>query len=172
MNNIYRFFASGAYISYLPTALLKNNKNTGAGLLGSLEGFLLFLFFMPQCPLYQTVVTVVFILFAVFISQKAVFGGGREDDPKIVIDEIAGFFVAAAFLPKDGFAVISAFILFRIFDTLKPYPIKKLEKLAQGVSPQAQKKYYLNGLCIVLDDIVAGIFANALTRIFIYFNLF
>ncbi len=170
-NKFLRFLASGAYISYLPTAILRNKKNTGAGLLGSLEGFLLYLFFMPQNPRAQFIIIIIFILFAVFVSQKAVFAEGGEDNPKIVIDEIAGFFTAAAFLPKEGLAVIAAFILFRIFDTVKPYPIKKLEGLARNVAPSLQSKYYLSGACVVLDDIVAGLFANVFTLALIYFNL-
>ena len=84
---------------------------------------------------------------------------------------LAGFFTAAAFLPKGGPAVISAFILFRIFDTVKPYPIKKLEGLARHASPALQNRYYLSGARIVLDDIAAGLFANLLTLALIYFNL-
>ena len=41
-NRFLKFFATGAYISYLPTAILKNKKNTGAGLLGTFEGLILF----------------------------------------------------------------------------------------------------------------------------------
>ena len=55
MSNFWlKFFATGAFISYIPTAILKNKKNSGAGLLGTFEAFVLFLFFMPSNPLHRS----------------------------------------------------------------------------------------------------------------------
>ena len=129
--NIFKFFASGAFISYLPTAILKNRKNTGAGLLGSIEAFLIYLFLGPLSFWAYFFLLMGIILFSIYISQKVQFKGA-EDNPKIVIDEIAGFFVSAAFLPYSLKTAILALVLFRIFDTTKLAFIKKAEWLTEG----------------------------------------
>ena len=54
---------------------------------------------------------------------------GEKDSHKIVVDEIAGFFVSMAFVPFRPLPVAAAFLLFRIFDVLKPPPIRRLQEL-------------------------------------------
>ena len=71
-----------------------------------------------------------------------------KDSPLIVIDEFAGMFFALAFLPKQFGVIIIAFILFRIFDVSKLYPIKLVENKLSG------------GLGIVADDVIAGLLTN------------
>jgi len=156
---VINFFASGACISYLPTAILKNKKNTGAGLLGSFEAFLIYLFLGPFNTWQYIFLLIGIILFSVYIAQKADFNG-VEDDPKIVIDEIAGFFTAAAFVPFSFNTALAALILFRIFDTTKILFIKKAENFASKFPQETRKKYCLKGVEIVLDDILAGLYAN------------
>ena len=72
-----------------------------------------------------------------------------KDPGKVVIDEVAGQMIALlsvpAFLP-GWWAVISAFLLFRLFDIWKPYPIRQLEALESGLG-------------IMADDLVAGVYA-------------
>ncbi|MBW2065999.1 MAG: phosphatidylglycerophosphatase A [Deltaproteobacteria bacterium] len=87
-------------------------------------------------------------LWASGVSHKLL---GRKDPPEIVIDEIAGFLVTLSLLPLSWVTVISGFLLFRAFDILKPFPIKRLERLGGGAG-------------IVLDDILAGIYANLCLR--------
>ena len=165
--NALKFFASGAFISYLPTAILKNKKNTGAGLLGSIEAFLIYLLLGPISCWAYLFLLIGIILFATYISQKVQFEGA-EDNPKIVIDEIAGFFVAAAFLPYSLKTAILALVLFRIFDTTKLAFIKKAESFAAGLPQETRKKYCLKGTEIVLDDVLAGICANLILWILIF----
>lgn len=161
------FFASGAYISYLPTAILKNKKNTGAGLLGSLEAFLIYLFCGPYSFWGYLFFLIGLICFAIYVSQKAQFEGA-EDNPKIVIDEIGGFFVAVAFLPYSFTTAILGLILFRIFDTTKILFIKKAEVLASKIPQETRKKYCLKGVEIVLDDLIAGIYANLILWVLVF----
>ena len=165
--NALKFFASGAFISYLPTAILKNKKNTGAGLLGSIEAFLVYILFGPISLWAYLFLLIGIILFATYVSQKVQFEG-VEDNPKIVIDEIAGFFVAAAFLPYSLKTAIFALILFRIFDTTKLAFIKKAENFAAKLSQETRKKYCLKGTEIVLDDVLAGICANLILWILFF----
>ena len=172
MNNFWlKFFATGAFISYIPTAILKNKKNSGAGLLGTFEAFLLFLFFMPENHLHQAMAILGTILFAVYISDRVDFGDGKKDNPKIIIDEIAGYFTAMFFLPHDLLIMILAFILFRIFDTTKLSFIRKAEKFGEDFPPQTKKKFYINGAAVVFDDVLAGIVSNLIIWCLITINL-
>ena len=72
----------------------------------------------------------------------------KKDPSEIVIDEVAGFLLATALLPFSWLALGLVFFLFRFFDILKPYPIKHLERLRGGIG-------------IVMDDILAGLYACA-----------
>jgi phosphatidylglycerophosphatase A len=76
---------------------------------------------------------------------KEVFGA---DDPKqVVIDECAGQFVTFLFVPLTFKTLLLGFVLFRLFDIVKPYPVYKFEALD-------------GGLGITMDDIIAGVLAN------------
>ena len=83
---------------------------------------------------------------------------GVHDAPEIVIDEVAGMWIAMLplwHLGADYILVVLAFILFRIFDILKPWPIGWLDKQVSG------------GFGVMVDDIVAGILAAAGIEIFV-----
>ena len=89
---------------------------------------------------------------AIFISVAVLTSGlsrkliGREDPPEIVIDEAAGFAVTLFLLPLSWFSLSLGFLLFRLFDIFKPFPIRRLEKIKGGIG-------------IVLDDLLAGVYA-------------
>jgi len=143
-----RMAASGFFISYLPAAILKGRKCTGAGLLGSILAFLL-IFLLPASAAGQIVFLAAFILFSIWIADRAAYE--IHDDPRIVIDEIAGFWTAALLLPREPIPLLAAFVLFRTFDTLKPFGIKKIEGLEGGKG-------------IVLDDIASGLVSNLIVQ--------
>jgi len=71
---------------------------------------------------------------------------GKEDPGHVVIDEVAGQFVALMLLPAEFRYVLLAFVLFRVFDILKPPPVRQLERLH-------------GGLGIMVDDVAAGVYA-------------
>ena len=71
---------------------------------------------------------------------------GREDPGQVVIDEVAGQWFALAACPVDIRPVLLAFALFRLFDIVKPWPARQLERLH-------------GGLGIMMDDVAAGIYA-------------
>lgn len=166
-----KFFATGAFISYIPTAILRNKKNSGAGLLGTFEAFVLFLFFMPGDKLYQAMTTLGVILLAVYVSDKVKFKDDKKDNPKIVIDEIAGYFTAMFFLPHDFLIMFLAFVLFRVFDTTKLAFIKKAENFGQNLPEKRKNKFYVNGAAVVLDDVLAGVISNLIIWCLIYLKL-
>jgi phosphatidylglycerophosphatase A len=133
-DRISRWFATCSYIGYLPVA-----PGTWGSLLAS-----------SIICLYPRVVNPLIILLfgfaAVVTAERA--RGGEEDPGYIVIDEFVGVLVTMAFHLATICTVVAGFILFRAFDILKPYPIRRLERLPGGWG-------------IVADDVLAGVFANA-----------
>ena len=73
---------------------------------------------------------------------------GRKDPGHVVIDEVAGQLFALIAIPADWGHTLVAFLLFRLFDILKPWPIRQLERLPKGTG-------------IMLDDVAAGLLALA-----------
>ena len=142
------FLATGFYVGNIPFA---------PGTFGSLLGLPL-CFILAGIQLPPAIIAVVlFIGLAVWVSNNAARTLKRKDPGCIVIDEIAGMMVTLIGVPVHLTSVIIGFILFRILDIAKPFPIRMIDKRLSG------------GLGIVADDVVAGIFANMLTRISLIF---
>ncbi|HOI44194.1 MAG TPA: phosphatidylglycerophosphatase A [Candidatus Aminicenantes bacterium] len=79
----------------------------------------------------------------------------RQKDPsRIVVDEAAGQMLTLIAFPGDWTALLCAFLLFRFFDVLKPFPIRRLEKLPRGWG-------------IMADDLGAALFAVILARLYL-----
>ncbi len=78
----------------------------------------------------------------------------KEDPRTVVIDEAAGQFIALFMLSPQWTLCVASFFLFRLFDIVKPYPIKRVETFPRGFG-------------IMLDDIVAAIFAGILINLFL-----
>jgi phosphatidylglycerophosphatase A len=95
-------------------------------------------------------------LFALFIVQKSIKHFKEKDPSIIVIDEVAGMFVTMCMISMTPLNIFLGFLLFRFFDILKPLGIKKVEKIG-------------GPLGIVLDDVVAGLFANLGLQLFLKF---
>ena len=89
------------------------------------------------------------ILGGIWLCGSAARDLGVHDHPGIVWDEIAGFLLTMVAAPSGWYWVAIGFLLFRLFDIWKPWPIRWLDREIGG------------GLGIMLDDIVAGLFAAA-----------
>ena len=74
-----------------------------------------------------------------------------KDPGEVVSDEVAGFMVTLYLLPFSWPFLAGGFVLFRLLDILKPFPIRRLERLPGGAG-------------VVLDDVAAGILANLILR--------
>jgi phosphatidylglycerophosphatase A len=74
---------------------------------------------------------------------------GRRDPSVIVIDEVAGMLVSVLLLPRTLPVLLTAFLLFRLFDIWKPFPVRESQAL-------------LGGLGVMLDDLIAGVYALVL----------
>ena len=85
-------------------------------------------------------------------------GSGFKDPQFVVIDEVAGQLVALIAVPLAWKSFLAGFILFRVFDIWKPFPIRRLERLPEGTG-------------IVVDDLGAGLYALAVMHLLLYFGL-
>jgi len=147
--NINTFLATFFGIGFLPKM---------PGTWGSLAAFGLYLlipasFFLGFNLIFSLPVLLLFCLLAVFVSSKAeeILG---HDSGHIVIDEVSGYFVSVMFLPHNWLIGLYGFILFRVFDIAKPFPINHLQKLPRGWG-------------VVADDILAGVYACILLQLLI-----
>ncbi len=100
------------------------------------------------------------LLVATAIAALAIWSAGRaevvfggKDHSRIVIDEVAGMTTAALFVPATWLAAILVFVIFRVFDVLKPYPAGLIDRRGRG------------GFGVVGDDLVAGAYAGLVTRL-------
>jgi len=143
--------ASGLFVSYPPVKLLPRTFFTGAGILGAAEGWLL-LPLLPTAPLPYAAFLAAATLLAVPVCSRAERAFGRRDEPRIILDEIVGFWFAAAFLPRAFGPLAAAFVLFRLFDVYKPGPIRRLQDLPGGWG-------------VMLDDVAAGALACAVVHL-------
>ena len=137
--------ATGLGISYIaPTG--RGRKWTGAGFLGTVEGLALWAL-LPADPRAYAFVVIAAIAASCWVCGIAEKSLKTHDDSRIVLDEIVGFWVAAAWLPRTWTAALLAFVLFRFFDAVKLPPYKYLERLPGGMG-------------VVMDDVGGGIVAN------------
>lgn len=160
-----RFIATGFFSGYSPWA---------SGTVGSIVGAAFFLIPGFSNPGVLATAIIAGLFLGVYTSKRVAQVEGNRltksaqrakerfqpdgehgPDPSIVvIDEIVGMWVALYAIPLSITSVVIAFVLFRAFDIVKPYPAKQVEQ-------------YPNGWGIMLDDIVAGIYANIATRIIV-----
>jgi phosphatidylglycerophosphatase A len=142
------FLITGAGAGYLPWA---------PGTAGTLVAIPLSLGLnrVAGASLYLALLTLIaFIAFATWLCQigEAIFGG--KDSPRIVVDEIAGFLVANFASPAELKPALLAFLLFRFFDIIKPFPAGRAERISGGPG-------------VILDDLIAGIYALVVLRLFL-----
>lgn len=107
-----------------------------------------------QLSSYAYLLLVVAMFFAgVAICGVATRALGRADPPQVVWDEIVGYLVTMFMAPVGWGWIVVGFLLFRLFDIWKPFPIRQLERRAGG------------GWGVMLDDVVAGVFAFLLLQL-------
>ncbi len=142
--------ATGLGISYIALPAIKGRKWTGSGFMGTVEGILIW-FLLPAAPGPYWVVVVAVSAVACWICGRADRAMGTHDNPRIVLDEVVGVWIAAAGLPREAKPALLAFVLFRIFDAVKLPPYRWLERLP-------------GGLGVVADDLGAGVVASLAAR--------
>jgi phosphatidylglycerophosphatase A len=143
-NDIVVFLATGFFTGFLPTM---------PGTWGTFAGIPLIIINHRLTSIMQAAVAVVFVAFAAYIAGRAEILFEDRDARPIVIDEMVGFLITLLWLPLNFLTLCLGFVLFRLFDIVKPPPIAILEKRLHG------------GWSIVLDDVLAGVFANVTLRL-------
>ena len=108
----------------------------------------------PLAIALAVLVTLIGIPAATQVSR----GAGIKDPQFVVIDEVAGQLAALIAVPLAWKSFLAGFILFRVFDILKPPPVRQLEALPEGTG-------------IVLDDVAAGLYALGFMHLFLHFGL-
>ncbi|MES2673462.1 MAG: phosphatidylglycerophosphatase A [Pseudomonadota bacterium] len=107
-------------------------------------------------PLYVSWLIVTFAL-GVYWCDRSAKLLGVHDHGGIVWDEFVGYWITMFLAPKSWLCVLLGFVLFRIFDIVKPWPIGWLDQKVEG------------GFGIMIDDVLAGLYAFICLQIFIYF---
>jgi phosphatidylglycerophosphatase A len=131
----------------------------GPGTYGSIAAVLLWFgaaHLLHPAPVALAIGTAIAALAATLIGIPAATivarESGREDPGHVVIDEVAGQLIALIAIPADWRHAALSLLLFRLFDILKPPPIRQFERLPEGTG-------------IMLDDVAAGVFALLLAQI-------
>ncbi|RJP80469.1 MAG: phosphatidylglycerophosphatase A [Desulfobacteraceae bacterium] len=143
-------------VIFLATGFYSGKAPFVPGTFGTVVG-LIFCFFLSKVGTAMIIPCLLLVIFlSILIAHKAESLLGSKDPGEIVIDEITGILITMAGLPFTTVNVIAGFILFRVLDIVKPFPIRFLEQKIPG------------GAGIVMDDVAAGIMAGILLRISLY----
>jgi phosphatidylglycerophosphatase A len=138
------FVATVGYCGYSPIA---------PGTVGSAAGLVVYLLvWWTRSPVVE--IGLIVALFAAGVWAGAIaerYFGGIDPGP-VVIDEVMGMLVTLAFIPVTLAGALAGFILFRIFDVIKPFPAGRLERLH-------------GGLGVMADDAMAAVYANLSLRL-------
>ena len=145
MQVLLKHIATLGPIGYIPLA---------PGTFGTLAALVCILAF-PLSFLGHLIFFVTITILGSFAATSAEKALSQKDSSKIIIDEFAGFYIATLAIPHSLPLLITSFLLFRFFDILKPLLIRKLETTLS------------NGMGVMADDILAGIYANMVVQVYL-----
>ncbi len=141
------------FITILATGFGAGLSPVAPGTAGTLVGVLICLICYPMPWAFRLLFVIAISVLSIYVAGQAETLYGKADDQRIVIDEIAGFQVAMLPVAITGLHLCLAFVLFRIFDIWKPFPLGRLQNLPGGWG-------------VVADDIGAGIYAGLILLLF------
>ena len=152
---------------YLATCFPLGNAPFAPGSFGSLLGLAMACGLKPLLPelrgpvdfIVLTGVVLVLSALAWWIIAKAQGYFAKHDDPSIVIDEVVGQLLAIIYFPLTAKSVVIGFLLFRLFDIVKPWPISFVDKRVPGA------------FGVLFDDILAGIAAALVLFLALIFHI-
>ena len=139
------FIGSGFFTGYSPVI---------SGTVGSIAAILFFL--IPGFEKLYIIIPsiVVFTLYGIYLGNKFEIKYGK-DPAECTVDEVVGTWISLIALPKTIGIIITAFLLWRILDVIKPPPARNLEKLK-------------GGLGIMIDDVISGIYTLIIMHLIVY----
>lgn len=143
IKNLYKFIGSGFLTGYVPLM---------PGTFGSALGLLLFFFVYQQLFVIKLLIIIIIFVLGIYLGNKFEIYYGK--DPKqFTLDEFVGTWIAFLFVPNNLLWWISAFVIWRFFDIVKPFPANRAENL-------------IGGLGIMLDDVISGMYSLIIIYIF------
>ncbi|MGA7838614.1 MAG: phosphatidylglycerophosphatase A [Ignavibacteriaceae bacterium] len=144
LNLFEKTLGSGFFTGFIPFA---------PGTFGSLAA--LFIYYIPgfEKPLVLIPAILIFSFYGVYVGNKfeKVYG---KDPGQCTIDEFVGMWISLLFLPKTIIISVTAFIIWRILDIIKPWPARSLEQLD-------------GGLGIMIDDVVSAVYTLIILQVFL-----
>jgi phosphatidylglycerophosphatase A len=144
MTRLAVLLATFGYAGYSPVA---------PGTAGSLAALALFALVRSRgSAVLEIGALVVVSLVGVWAATRAERHFGREDPGPVVIDEVAGMLLTLALVPVGVSGALVGFLVFRVFDIVKPWPARRLEDLPSGLG-------------IMADDLMAGVYGQVVMRL-------
>lgn len=140
------------FLLKLATFFGAGNMPKGPGTWGTLATIPLAILLMRLGPLYHMVFAILLLPISILAAQTYEEVHGGHDHKQIVIDEVLGFLVTMVWLPLTWQSFVAGFVIFRLLDIFKPFPIGLLDKKVPG------------GVGVVVDDLAAGIIANIILQ--------
>ena len=134
-------------ITFLATGFGSGLAPFAPGTAGTLVGILICLPLIPLPWILRLLLVLALLALSFYVSDQAEKIYKRKDDQRIVIDEIIGFQITMLPVEINVLSICAGFVLFRIFDIWKPFPVRNM----QG---------FPGGWGIVADDVAAGIYAG------------
>ncbi len=140
-------------VMWLATGFGAGLSPVAPGTAGSLVGVLFYMAMAGLPLLLYLALVLVLAVIGVWVCDRAGKALAVADHPGIVWDEIVGLLITMAATPPSWQGVVSGFVLFRLFDILKPWPVARIDRGVKG------------GLGVMLDDVMAGLYALACLQI-------
>ena len=138
------FVATWGYLGYVPVA---------PGTFGSAAGLILFAAIRwSGSTALELVAIAVLLILGVWSGNQAEKHFGRTDPGPVVIDEVAGILITLALVPVTFWGAVLGFLIFRLFDVIKPWPANRFEALH-------------GGLGVMADDAMAAVYGNLALRL-------
>jgi phosphatidylglycerophosphatase A len=125
------------------------------GTAGTLAAIPVYLVLQPLATPWYLALVVLLALAGIAVCGITASRLDVHDHPAIVWDEIVGYLVTMTFAPPGWLWIVLGFLLFRLFDITKPWPIRWFDRQVGG------------GLGIMLDDLLAGVFSAALLQLLV-----
>ena len=126
------------------------------GTFGTLAAIPVYWFMQPLSVLYYAILTLLLFAVGIFLCGSAARKLGVHDHSGIVWDEIVGYLITMFLTPAGIGSIVLGFVLFRLFDIWKPWPISWLDAKVSG------------GLGIMVDDVLAGIYAAVVLQLVVF----
>ena len=144
MDRIALIIATFGYSGFFPIA---------PGTAGSAAAVVLFAAIrLVALPAVEALAILIVLVIGSWAATRAERLLSARDPGPVVVDEVLGMLVTLAFLPATPGVVLAGFLLFRVFDVVKPFPVRRLESLPGGWG-------------IMVDDLMAGLYAHAVLRL-------